>query len=48
MKVFLGSLSFVSVTVSCEIVTCALRRYWFRQKPAVKKHLLNSSLFPDW
>lgn len=33
------------VTVSHEIVTCALRRYGFRQKPYGKKHLLHSSLF---
>lgn len=45
---FLVACLCVSVTVSCEIVTCSLRRYCFRQKPDVKKHLLNSSLFLDW
>lgn len=35
----------IRVTVSCAIVTHALRRYFFRQKPCGKKHLLNSSLF---
>lgn len=46
-KVFWVACLCVSVTVPFEIVIRALRRYCFRQKPTVKKHL-NSSLFLDW